>query len=97
MCEGGRRVIARGHDADVFGNIVPPDGLKLLFSSLARHRDRQVVGVNAALLVEYDSGCRARADEGPSGGTNPPRPRLTLSPPLVNEKYSLVSPDKCFL
>jgi hypothetical protein len=44
MCEGGRRVIARGHDADVVGqivHIVPPDG-KLL-SSLARHRDRHVV------------------------------------------------------
>ena len=55
MCEGGRRVIARGHDADVVGpvclflHIVPPDG-KLL-SSLARHRYRHVVGVNAALLV----------------------------------------------
>jgi hypothetical protein len=47
MCEGGRRVIARGHDADVVGPVclflfnVPPDG-KLL-SSLARHRDRHVV------------------------------------------------------
>ena len=77
ICEGGRRVIARGHDADVVGpvrlflHIVPPDG-KLL-SSLARHRDRHVV----ILLLHHVSllECRARADEGPSGGTNPPRPR----------------------
>ena len=62
MCEGGRRVIARGHDADVglFLHIVPPDG-KLL-SSLARHRDRHVVILLLHHVGRMFSSCRARAD-----------------------------------
>ena len=94
--EGHRARTRRGREFHL--PPVPSCDPLLLRSSLARHRDRHVVRHACTTynrLCDAQMYCRARADEGPQGGTNSPRPRLRRLAPRLSTKNSLGPLSSC--